>query len=434
MPSEFQRVIIFTHMKRLAFLVFLTATACADAQIIADAREIIDTLCSPYMNGRGYVGDGNAHAAEYISHAFEKAGLENYKNAYYQYFKLNVNTFPDTISLKINDKKLIPGKDFIVEAASASASGKFKLITIDSNFIRSEANIKKFYSHENKNVFLVADKTTFGQKNFELLLAYMQQLNGLNCAGLIELTEPKLTMDVSREQFAYTHLIVLKSSLLEKPLTAEMEIEAVLKNNYTSQNLVGYIEGINKDSFLVLTAHYDHLGQLGNGIYFPGANDNASGIAMLLELADYFSRPENKPEFTMVFIAFGGEEAGLVGSKYFTDNPLIDLKKIKFLLNMDIMGTGDDGIKVVNGAVYTKEFDRMVEINTTHEYLKSVQPRGKAANSDHYFFSEKGVPAFFIYTLGGIAAYHDIYDKPETLPLTDFEDLFHLIIDFEKSF
>ncbi len=89
---------------------------------------------------------------------------------------------------------------------------------------------------------------------------------------------------------------------------------------------------------------------------------------------------------------------------------------------------------MVNGAVHTEAFDKLVELNDRAKYLKQVKKRGKAANSDHYPFSEKGVPAFFIYTMGGIAAYHDIYDLPETLPLTEFEDVFKLIRDFIYQF
>jgi hypothetical protein len=65
--------------------------------------------------------------------------------------------------------------------------------------------------------------------------------------------------------------------------------------------------------------------------------------------------------------------------------------------------------------------------------IVKINARGKAANSDHYFFTEKGVPAFFIYTLGGIKAYHDVFDRPETLPLNEYDDLFKLIIGFNKS-
>jgi hypothetical protein len=97
---------------------------------------------------------------------------------------------------------------------------------------------------------------------------------------------------------------------------------------------------------------------------------------------------------------------------------------------MDIMGTGEDGITVVNGSVFKPEFDALKKINDDNGFLKDVKIRGKAANSDHYLFAEKGVHACFIYTMGGIKAYHDIYDKSETLPLNKFEDLFSLIVHF----
>ena len=151
---------------------------------------------------------------------------------------------------------------------------------------------------------------------------------------------------------------------------------------------------------------------------------------MLLNLIQYYSRPENKPKYSHVFISFAGEEAGLLGSQYYTTNPLFQLSKIKFLLNMDLLGTGDEGLMVVNGDVYKPEFDLLTTLNTANKYLKFIGKRGKARNSDHYYFSEKGVPCFFFYTLGGISAYHDIYDKGETLPLNEFENLFKLITTF----
>jgi hypothetical protein len=97
---------------------------------------------------------------------------------------------------------------------------------------------------------------------------------------------------------------------------------------------------------------------------------------------------------------------------------------------VDIMGTGEEGITVVNGSVFKKDFDALHQINMKNNFIKDIKTRGKAANSDHYYFSEKGVKAFFIYTLGGIKAYHDIYDKAETLPLNEFENLFNLITHF----
>ena len=96
------------------------------------------------------------------------------------------------------------------------------------------------------------------------------------------------------------------------------------------------------------------------------------------------------------------------------------------------MGTGDEGMMVVNGAIHTKEFDLLLHFNEENKLLPAIKKRGKAANSDHYFFSQKGVPSFFFYTLGGINAYHDIYDIPSTLPLTKYKEVFELINGFIK--
>lgn len=196
--------------------------------------------------------------------------------------------------------------------------------------------------------------------------------------------------------------------------------------------MCGWVKGTLKpDSVIVISAHYDHLGGMGEDTYFPGANDNASGIALLLGLARYYAA--NPQPYTIAFICFAGEEAGLKGSKYFTENPLIPLRNIRFLLNLDLTGTGDEGITVVNAAEFSKEFAQLNEINDAKKLLVKINARGKAANSDHYWFSEKGVRAFFIYTLGGIKAYHDVFDKAGTLPLTEYEDLFKLIVKFNEK-
>jgi len=95
-----------------------------------------------------------------------------------------------------------------------------------------------------------------------------------------------------------------------------------------------------------------------------------------------------------------------------------------------MVGTGGEGITVVNGRVLPHAYDKLVQLNEKGHYLPGIKARGKAANSDHYFFSEKGVKAFFIYTRGGPPWYHDVNDRPETLPLTEFNDLFNLLVDF----
>jgi Zn-dependent M28 family amino/carboxypeptidase len=209
----------------------------------------------------------------------------------------------------------------------------------------------------------------------------------------------------------------------------DVQIENKFVPVFKSQNICGFFPGTEKkDSFIVFTAHYDHLGGMGSQTFFPGANDNASGVSMLLQLVRYYK--EHPPKYNIAFVFFAGEEAGLVGSKFFTENPLIPLGKIKFLVNLDLLGTGDEGITVVNATEFKREFEILKSINTEKKLLALVKPRGKAANSDHYWFSEKGVKCFFIYTMGGIKAYHDVYDISKTLPLTKYKEVFQLLTEF----
>jgi len=149
---------------------------------------------------------------------------------------------------------------------------------------------------------------------------------------------------------------------------------------------------------------------------------------MLLNLAKHYN--QNPHDYSIVFIATGAEELGLLGASYFTEHPLFDLERIKFLVNFDLAGTGEEGVRIVNGSIHKKEFDIITKLNNEHGLLPKVDTRGAACNSDHCMFHEKGVRCFFIYTQGGIKAYHDIYDKYETLPLTEFVDYMKLMTLF----
>ena len=98
-----------------------------------------------------------------------------------------------------------------------------------------------------------------------------------------------------------------------------------------------------------------------------------------------------------------------------------------------MVGSGDKGIMVVNGTEHKNEFEKLVSINNAKNYISEIGIRGPAANSDHYPFHQKGVKSFFIYTLGEYSEYHSIYDKPGSLPLVEFSDLFKLLVDFANA-
>ncbi len=389
-------------------------------EVYAYARKIVDTLASEGMHGRGYVNGGDSIAANYIKKEFSKWGLKSFKEDYYQRLSFDVIVF-DEVSLKVDGKTLVPGKDFIPFHLSASGSGKYPAAVADDALLRKPKKFIKFLDQDKKNKILVIDDA--GEKSIEL------QTLPWESRATIQIKD-KLTWSVGQKQNEDVLFDVLRTSYA-KPKEIEYTLISHIKKNHATQNVVGYIQGsLYPDSFIVYSAHYDHLGQMGKDVYFPGANDNASGSAMLMNLAKYYSQPENKPKYSIAFMAFCGEEVGLLGSKYYTENPLFPMKNIKFVLNMDIMGTGEEGITVVNGSVFQKEFDKLKEINSKNNFIKEVKIRGKAANSDHYYFSENGVKAFFIYSMGGIKAYHDIYDRSETLPLNEFENIFRLITSF----
>ena len=399
----------------------------AKAQDLDYAKEVINELCSDIMAGRGYVNDGDNAAAFYIEEEFQKYRLDKWNFDYNQEFQFQVNSFPEKVDVSLDGKSLKPGADFIVAPSCPSSETELPILHIDEmpkiSDLGAVFNVDSLTGYAvvlEDSIFQSLRKT--GQEPLEVL--YSQ-----GAEAVVRLTD-KLTWGVARAQDAIPTLILLREKFSgSKSIT--LNIEAVLKKKHRTQNVIGFIEGSEEpEKFIVFTGHYDHLGMMGQEAMFRGANDNASGIAMMLNFVKHFSDPKNPPKYSIAFMAFAGEEAGLLGSMHYVQNPLFPLEQIEFIINVDLLGTGEDGITVVNGAVHEKEFNSLVELNEENKYLKRVKKRGKAANSDHYPFSENGVPAFFIYTMGGITAYHDIYDNPETLPLTEFEDVFRLIRDF----
>lgn len=421
-------------------IAMLWMTNNASGQDLAYARSIVDSLASPAMHGRGYVQKGDLSAATYISSEFERLGLRQYDSSYFQYFDLPVNTFPGTMILGVNDVPLVPGVDYLVSADCPDVLGEFEVVYLSAKEIVSIPDLISGVNRAQER-FIVIDldeQESLAESEKE---PYMNNLNLLKFAidirvsGIIQLTSDKLTWSVSPVQATRPSITIRKESLKEPIKSVIVHVEAELFQQYKTQNVLGYIPGTaQSDSLLVFTAHYDHLGRMGTRTFFPGANDNASGVAMLLTLAQHYMNADNAPKYGMAFIAFAGEEAGLKGSGHFVENPVFSLEKIKFLVNFDISGTGDDGIQVVNGTVFRSEFDRLKAINDESELLPQVKIRGEACNSDHCHFHQKGVPSFFIYTLGGIQAYHDIFDKAETLPLTTYPEYFQLLTRWISEF
>lgn len=180
-----------------------------------------------------------------------------------------------------------------------------------------------------------------------------------------------------------------------------------------SRNVIGFLDN-GAARTIIIGAHYDHLGTaaLFDGKYpigqiHNGADDNASGVAGLLELARHYINNKGKEPFNFLFIAFGGEELGLQGSKYYTAHPLIPLDKVHFMLNMDMIGRYNPkrgiGIGGYGSAVEWPDVFRDVQQPGIKFFTDAA---GKGA-SDHHNFYVNGVPVMFFHTGG-----HDDYHKP----------------------
>jgi len=417
-------------MRTLSLLaLFMAPSTLVTAQgpdaVKASARAVVKTLTSPAFHGRGYVENGDGLAAEWIAQQYTRIGLKPVKSDYYEPFQFNVNSFPDSLSVAIDGMRMVPGIDFIVDPASGKASGRYTLVHLAPDDLFEPARRAMTMGVlSGQAACLHFPKTT----NADTLRKYAEiERDLMHYCPVVRPSQGKLTWGVSQEAMPFPLIEIANAALTDSSVAIDLRIQNRLIGRHDARNVLGSVKGKGK-KWIVIGAHYDHLGKMGPDAMFPGANDNASGVAMLLSLAEHFAK--HKPKMNILFVAFAGEEAGLTGSDWFIVDRPIDLGKIRMMLNLDIMGTGDEGITVVNATAQQAEFDALVRINDDKKYVPQVKARGPACNSDHCPFVKRGVPAIFVYTMGGIAAYHDVLDKAETLPLTEFTDIQALLRDF----
>lgn len=405
-------------------------------------KEFTKTLCSQEFHGRGYVNNGCNIAAEYIKKTFQEIGLAPINGTYSQEFSFNVNTFPSHCSIKLDNYPLKPGIDFLVNPSSGSTcllaacrDGKaFPILFIDGvNFFSDKKKIMGLRTDFDfkKDSVLVVDLIDCKDSQIKEIRKELTIL--ANYRPVVEIINEKFTWSVSQTVFLFPYIQIQKKVFSLSQDSIFINIENKFIENFHAENIFGAIPARKKtDKTIIISAHYDHLGRMGEATYFPGANDNASGNGMLLSLTEKLIRKPLK-NYNIVFVAFAGEEAGLIGSEFMVNQPLFPLKNIRFLLNLDIMGSGEDGITVVNSTLFDKEFKILSNLNSRKKMIKQIKPRGPAANSDHFHFTQKGVPSFFIYTMGPNKHYHDVYDTFEELSFDAFESLSKLLESFLRK-
>jgi len=422
----------------LTLLYFFTSLG-VQAQDLKYARQVVNKLASAAFKGRGYEQNGALIASGYIAAEFRKSGLSPLnQGSYFQEFQIPANTFPGKMNVRLNDQLLTPAADYLIDASSPALHGTFPLHLADPHDLGNPEKLGSLLSQA-QNAFLGVDLrdssvSKSDKQAVQKVMEGLQEDERSGIKGLVIFTSEKLTWTTLSFQTKVPLLTINKKDVEPSIVkTITVDIDAQFIPDFTTRNVAGMVKGTSgSDSTIVISAHYDHLGMMGDQVYFPGANDNASGTAMMLNLARYYAK--HPPKYNTVFLAFSAEEIGLLGSKAFVEQPLIPLKQIRFLLNLDLAGTGEEGIKVVNGSIFRTQFDTLKALNDQYKFLPKIDIRGEACNSDHCRFYALGVPCFFIYTQGGIQAYHDIQDRPETLPLTAFGPYFQLITKFLATF
>ncbi|MEP2935179.1 MAG: M28 family metallopeptidase [Gilvibacter sp.] len=200
-----------------------------------------------------------------------------------------------------------------------------------------------------------------------------------------------------------------------------------------SENIVAYIKGSEKpDEVIVVSAHYDHVGKDKDGNIYNGADDDGSGTVSLLEMAEAFQmavKDGNGPKRSILFLHVTGEEIGLYGSRYYTDNPLLPLANTVCNLNIDMIGRIDPDKKDNPDYVYLIGSDKLsqelhdvsemvnkkyVNLELDYTYNDENDPNRFYYRSDHYNFAKNNIPIIFYFN-GTHDDYHQITDTPDKI-------------------
>jgi Zn-dependent M28 family amino/carboxypeptidase len=446
-------------LHRFTFLIaalLITSAVAAQETLEPSAAKIqqsVTYLASDTLDGRRTGTAGANEAAKYIAKEFERLGLRpapatdsrkiNVMSARY------LQTYPYIGSvelgknnvLSVGSETLRAGEDWMPLGISPNQKLDLTGVVFPGYGITaSELNYNDYKGPYTKNQVAVIQKgspdgdnphgrfTTAGQLRFKVAAAQSAGVGAL----LIISSEDDLKNDAlaklhyDNAGLAGIPVAVISKQAAEKLAKAkEVTLRTdVVRADVAAHNVVGVIEGsdpVLKNESIVIGAHYDHLGRGGEGSLAArpgeihhGADDNASGTAGVLELARIFSTQKLKR--TLVFIAFSGEEEGLLGSNYYVNHPLVPLDKTVAMINMDMIGRMKDRKLIVGGVGTAKEWRQLLTAsNGGFELTMNEDGYGP---SDHSSFYSKQIPVLFFWT-----GTHNDYHKPsDTSEKINYDD------------
>jgi hypothetical protein len=427
-------------------------------------KKHLNVLAHDSLEGRGVGTKGGSLAANYISDQFSKYGLTKITsdNSYFQNIPMHgsiplnssdlqlisktdtilLNYFADYFLYRSGQQTFIPTPLPLVfvgygidapeydynDYQSVDVEGKIVVYldgepySEDEDYFAGEIPTVYSYSESKRRIAIshgVAgtiqiplsyfDNWEAIEKEFEfedVTLAYSVS------SSLSILLNPTIADKLFRgAKYSFTNVIEMHNNkrIESFPLETKLKFKGVFKErDFVSQNIIGMVAGSDaelKNTYLIISAHYDHLGIgtaiTGDSIY-NGALDNAMGVSVLLELANTFSRLEVKPKRSILFIATTGEEEGLLGSSYYTDNPIVPLYKTIANVNIDGIAMFKDFESIVGIGTEFSTLESWLSL-TAEKYkmsLQSIPPQFKSFDafnkSDQLAFALAGVPSILV--------------------------------------
>lgn len=457
--------------------------------------EYLHVLASDEYEGRETGKKGQKMAAAYISGEFKKSGILPYQDTtYYQPFLIeqlrNTPLVNQVAEVSSNGKTFVSEKDYYLLQGRGQYLLNYSSILFlgygieDKNYsdyegISTEKQVLMIVEGEpvnNDSTFLITgDKTpsewsTFYKRKIEK--AYKKGASALlivtnnfekdletnkTKSPYIIIDKGKVELPVFYISASMANTLLKKTSIkeLKEKLTEKKKFSRKIKSpliisvktvpeKLSSENVLGFIEGSDlKNEIVVMSAHYDHLGKDGNMI-FNGADDDGSGTSAILNLAKAFAIAKKEghgPRRSLLFIAFSGEEKGLLGSDYYVNNPVFPLKNTVCDLNIDMIGRIDEKYKgnpnyvyVIGSDKLSSELDRInKEMNNQHcrlqlDYLYNDEQEKNRYyyRSDHYNFAKNGIPVIFYFN-GVHADYHKETDEVEKIDFVKMEKITRLV-------
>ncbi|MDA3911786.1 MAG: DUF4910 domain-containing protein [Bacteroidales bacterium] len=412
-------------MKNWLFLICLLGLIPVSfAQDFDYSHEIIQELCDTSYHGRGYYEQGDFKAAQYISGEYEKHGLKTWHTSYFQHFNFPVGVFHGDMDVLIDNESLKPGHDFVLRSFSNGAKGNYEIYEIDTTTYDETTCLAELAALDSLSDAIVCN-FNFARKHKVLYKAIYQSPAQIL---IFKWDDPlKFYKAHAAKQFHKCIIWAKSKNVPEHCKSLDIDIGKQFIESHITQNVIGYLEADNPNAeWLLFIAHYDHLGMLGESTFFSGANDNASGISMLLTVAEAYSAKSRK--YNMAFVAVAGEECGLLGSKHYVENPSFPLEDIKLVINLDMVADNGDSLYVQHSEAAQLAIDKMEAYAKKKTLYKGFQYADLSPHSDHFPFAEKAIPAVSFSTHGDYNAhYHTPLDDMEHITMTGFKKLYKLI-------